>query len=83
MEGAVMLLMVYFPRACVIPFLTLLPPYAFHQAEKFLVNVPSKVSSGFVSMGGHGGDGNLECKDAATGVTLVSGDVVLRCCVVV
>jgi hypothetical protein len=42
------------------------------------VNVPSKVSSGFVSMGGHGGDGNLECKDAATGVTLVSGDVVLR-----
>jgi hypothetical protein len=71
MEGAVMLVMVYITHE-ITPYLTLLPPPSlFHKAEKFLVNVPSKVSSGFVSMGGHGGDGNLECKDAATGVTLV------------
>jgi hypothetical protein len=63
-----MLVMVYITHEITSPFTY---KCAVYQAEKFLVNVPSKVSSGFVSMGGHGGDGNLECKDAATGVTLV------------
>jgi hypothetical protein len=40
------------------------------QAEKFLLSVASSISPGFVSLGGRGGDGLLNCLSSTTGLEL-------------